>query len=90
MPCLAPNRASPFEWDWCTTLGGVNQCGPLGGCIGRAVPCETKWACERRAVSPCWVPVRVCGTPWEHFTLLTSRGALSGGGTLLGDMWGLQ
>ena len=56
MPCLAPNRASPFEWDWCTTLGGLISVVRLGGASVRAVPCETKWACERRAVSPCWVP----------------------------------
>ena len=52
-------------------MGGVISVFRLGGASVRAVPCETKWACERRAVSPRWVPVRVCGR--HRGSILPSR-----------------
>ena len=75
MPCLAPNQASPFEWDWCTNLGGLISVVRLGG--ASPVPCETKWACERRAVSPCWV--RVCGRRRGSIYPLDIKGRAFGG-----------
>ena len=58
LPCPVwhPTRRALLNGTGVLLWGGLISVVRLGGASVRAVPCETKWACERRAVSPCWVP----------------------------------